>query len=223
MPFQNIISRRSFIAGTFATIAGLGLSACASGGSTSGSGGSTSAASSSSTGGSSSGSVVSNSGSHNVLVAYFSATGNTRRVGQRIARDLGADTFEITPAQPYSNDDLNFNNSSSRVVREYQDQSQRDIPLSVTTPDNWADYDVVFVGYPIWWTNYAWPIAHFASDNDFTGKTVYPFCTSMSSGLGNSGRDLANLAGTGDWQDGQRFGENASNDDVDNWVSSLGL
>ncbi|WP_165443528.1 flavodoxin [Olsenella sp. Marseille-P4559] len=227
MSDQRGITRRTFITGAFALIAGMGLAACASGGATqtsaaSSAAGSDSSQSQSNDSGSTS-ATPSTSGSHRILVAYYSAQGHTQRVAERIAQDLGADTFQITPAQPYSDEDLNFNNDQSRVVREYQDTSLRDIPLSTTTPDNWADYDVVFVGYPIWWMDYAWPVTHFASDNDFSGKTVIPFCTSMSSSIGSSAKNLAAVAGTGDWQDGQRFGENAGDDEVDNWVSGLGL
>ena len=89
--------------------------------------------------------------------------------------------------------------------------------------DNWADYDVIFLGYPIWWGIAAWPVNGFVEANDFTGKTVIPFCTSSSSGLGESGQLLAELAGTGDWLEGQRFRSGASQADVTAWVESLDL
>lgn len=164
---------------------------------------------------------ASGTASGKVLVAYFSGTGNTRRVAQELASDLNADIFEITPANPYTSDDLNFNNEDSRVVQEYQNQDQRDTPLAQNAPDNFADYDTVLVGYPIWWMDSAWAMHRFASDNDFTGKTVIPFCTSMSSPLGSSGSNLADLAGTGDWKDGQRFGERVDLADVKSWAQSL--
>ena len=95
--------------------------------------------------------------------------------------------------------------------------------LTTTEVENWDSYDTVFIGYPIWWGIAAWPVDGFVEANDFTGKTVIPFCTSSSSGLGESGELLAELAGTGDWQEGQRFRSSASQEDVNEWVDSLGL
>ncbi len=95
--------------------------------------------------------------------------------------------------------------------------------LTTTEVENWDSYDTVFIGYPIWWGIAAWPVDGFVEANDFTGKTVIPFCTSSSSGLGQSGELLAELAGTGDWQDGERFRSSASQEDVNEWVDSLGL
>lgn len=215
MKNQIGITRRDFVTGTLALVAGLGLSACASGGS----GSSQSAADDS---GSSHG-AEGHGGSHKVLVAYFSAQGHTKRVAERIAKDMDGDTFEVVPEQAYSDDDPDYNDDNSRVSKEYQDESLRDIALKATMPDDWSEYDVVFAGYPIWWYDYVWPIRRFASDNNFASKTVIPFCTSISLGVGSSAKNLAAVAGTGDWQDGQRFGENAGDDEVDNWVSGLGL
>lgn len=123
--------------------------------------------------------------------------------------------------EPYSDDDLNYGNDESRVSREHEDESLQNVALTQTTPDGFADYDTVFVGYPIWWGVAAWPTNGFASGNDFTGKTVIPFCTSASSGLGQSGANLADLAGTGTWQEGQRFRSSASEDDVTEWLATL--
>ena len=159
----------------------------------------------------------------NVLVAYFSATGNTERVANAIAEATGGDLFELTPADPYTDADLDWTDESSRVVREYENPEERDVALTVDTPDNWADYDVVYLGYPIWWGIAAWPVNDFVASNDFTGKTVIPFCTSSSSGLGESGQLLADLAGTGTWLEGERFRSSASQEDVNAWVESLGL
>lgn len=94
--------------------------------------------------------------------------------------------------------------------------------LKTTTADNWADYDTVYIGYPIWWGIAAWPVDTFVKANDFTGKTVIPFCTSASSGIGESGAQLAALAGTGDWQEGQRFPSAVTQQEVTDWVKSLG-
>lgn len=157
------------------------------------------------------------------LVVYFSAQHHTEAVAQAIADHLGADIFELTPAQPYTEEDLNWRNETSRVTTEHEDESRRDVELVNATPDNWADYDTVFVGYPIWWGIAAWPVNHFVTDNDFSGKTVIPFCTSSSSSLGESGTLLAQMADTGDWQEGQRFSSGADADEVAEWLDELEL
>ena len=159
----------------------------------------------------------------NVLVVYYSATGNTETVANYIAEATGGDIFEITPAEPYTSDDLNWTDENSRVSREYADESLRDVELTTTQVENWDSYDTVFLGYPIWWGIAAWPVDGFVEANDFTGKTVIPFCTSSSSGLGESGELLAELAASGDWQEGQRFRSSVSQEDVNEWVDSLGL
>ena len=157
-----------------------------------------------------------------ILVVYYSATGSTKAVAQTIADTANADLFEITPVDPYTSDDLNWTDNS-RVSVEHNDESKRDVKLTKTTPDNWEQYDTVFVGYPIWWGIAAWPVNNFINGNDFSGKTVIPFCTSASSGLGESGSLLAEMSGTGNWQDGERFSSGASSDDVANWVNGLEL
>ena len=157
------------------------------------------------------------------LVVFYSATGSTRNVAQEIAKEIGADTFEITPVQAYTNDDLNWQNNNSRVSKEHNNESLRDVALTKITPDNWASYDTVLIGYPIWWYIAAWPVNNFVKGNDFTGKTVIPFCTSASSGIGDSGNLLQKMAGTGNWKAGQRFSSGASSSDVSKWVKSLNL
>ena len=159
----------------------------------------------------------------NVLVVYYSASGNTETAANYIAQATGGDIFEITPAEPYTSDDLNWTDENSRVSREHEDESLRDVELTTTEVENWDSYDTVFIGYPIWWGIAAWPVDGFVEANDFSGKTVIPFCTSSSSGLSQSGELLAQLAGTGDWQEGQRFRSSASQEDVNEWVDSLGL
>ena len=155
------------------------------------------------------------------LVVYYSATGNTENVANYIATATDGDLFELEPAEPYSDADLNWTDDNSRVVREHDDESLRDIELVADTVENWDSYDTVFIGYPIWWGIAAWPVDGFIEANDFTGKTVIPFATSSSSGLGESGELLAEMAGTGDWQEGQRFRSGASESDVAAWVESL--
>ena len=158
-----------------------------------------------------------------ILVAYFSGTGNTRRAAEAIASKLQADIFEIVPENPYTADDLNYRDDSSRVIREHEDTSLQDIALTAATPNGFDGYQTVFFGYPIWWQQAAWPVTHFASDNDFSGKTVIPFCTSTSSPLGNSATDLSALTNTGSWQEGMRFSSGVTASEVSDWADSLGL
>lgn len=158
-----------------------------------------------------------------VLVVYYSATGSTEAVADYIANALNADTFAITPAEAYNSDDLNWRDRNSRVSREHDDPSLRTMELTATAVENWASYDTVFVGYPIWWGIAAWPLDNFIAANDFTGKTVIPFCTSTSSGFGESGDLLAEMAGTGTWLEGQRFRSNAAEADVVEWVKGLNI
>ena len=157
------------------------------------------------------------------LAVYYSASGNTERVAKDIAEAAGADLFEIVPTEVYTSEDLNWTNSDSRVSREHDDESLRDVPLTTTEVPDWDSYDTVFIGYPIWWGIAAWPVDTFVKNNDFTGKTVIPFATSSSSGMGQSGSLLADMAGTGKWQEGQRFSSGVSSDDVQSWVNGLGL
>ena len=157
------------------------------------------------------------------LVVYYSASGNTERVAKDIAEAAGADLFEIVPTEVYTSDDLDWTNPDSRVSREHDDESLRDVPLTTTEVPDWDSYDTVFIGYPIWWGIAAWPVDTFVKSNDFTGKTVIPFATSSSSGMGQSGSLLADMAGTGEWQEGQRFSSGVSGDDVQSWVNGLGL
>ncbi len=161
--------------------------------------------------------------SKKTLVVYYSATGSTKAVATTIANATDADIFEITPVEPYTNDDLNWRNNDSRVSKEHNDESLRNVELTQTTPDSWATYDTVFIGYPIWWYIAAWPVDNFVKGNDFTGKTVIPFCTSASSGIGDSGSLLQQMAGTGNWREGHRFSSGASSSDVEKWVNSLNL
>ena len=157
------------------------------------------------------------------LVVYYSASGNTERVAKDIAEAAGADLFEIVPTEVYTSEDLNWTNPDSRVSREHDDESLRDVPLTTTEVPDWDSYDTVFIGYPIWWGIAAWPVDTFVKNNDFTGKTVIPFATSSSSGMGQSGSLLADMAGTGEWQEGQRFSSGVYSDDVQSWVNGLGL
>ena len=162
-------------------------------------------------------------GNGKTLVVYYSATGNTKDVAEKIAKITDGDLFEIEPKEPYTDDDLDWTNDDSRVSKEHDDESLRDVELVSATVDNWDSYDTVYIGYPIWWGIAAWPVDNFVKDNDFTGKTVIPFCTAASSGIGDSGNLLEEMAGTGNWKDGERFRGGASESDISSWIDSLGL
>ena len=156
-----------------------------------------------------------------ILVVYYSAQNHTEAVAQQIAQNLGADIFELVPVDEYTSEDLNWNDQNSRVTREYEDESLRDVELQSTTVDNWDEYDTVLIGYPIWWGIAAWPVDTFVKANDFNGKTVIPFCTSSSSGLGQSGELLAEEANGGNWLEGHRFRSNPSDSDIQDWTDSI--
>ena len=155
------------------------------------------------------------------LVVYYSAQGHTEEVAQKIAENLDADIFEIVPVDEYTSDDLDWTDSNSRVSREHDDESLRNVELVSTTVENWDSYDTVLIGYPIWWGIAAWPVDTFVKANDFTEKTVIPFCTSSSSGLGQSGRLLEEDANSGNWLEGHRFRSNPSDSDIDSFTDSL--
>lgn len=157
------------------------------------------------------------------LVVYFSGSGNTERVAGYIAQATGGDLFELTPITPYTDDDLDWTVAGSRVNREHDDEALRDIPLSATAPENFSEYGTIFIGYPIWWGIAAWPVNSFVKNNDFTDKTVIPFATSASSGMGQSGTLLRDMAGTGNWLEGQRFSSGANESTVSAWVRELNL
>lgn len=157
------------------------------------------------------------------LVVYFSATGNTEAAANYIAQETSGDLFELEPAEPYTDEDLNYSNEDSRVSREHEDESLRDVELAADTVENWDEYDTVFIGYPIWWDIAAWPVNDFVKSNDFTGKTVIPFATSANDDIGESGKLLEEMAGTGNWLEGERFSSSVSKDAVTEWIEGLNL
>ena len=157
------------------------------------------------------------------LVVYYSASGRTKTVAETIAETAGADLFEIVPDEPYTSEDLDWTNDDSRVSREHDNESLRDGELVKVTPDNWDSYDTILIGYPIWWGIAAWPVDGFVEANDFTGKAVIPFCTAASSGIGDSGNLLEEMAGTGNWLEGKRLDRGISEDEVKDWISDLGI
>ncbi len=155
------------------------------------------------------------------LVVYFSATGNTESTAEAIAKATDGDVFALIPETPYTAADLDWTDDSSRVSVEHSDPDQRVIALETATPANWDSYDTVFVGYPIWWGEAAYPVSTFVSENDFIDKTVIPFCTSASSDIGDSGNILAQTAGSGNWLEGRRFSASESEDVIAEWAKSF--
>lgn len=149
-----------------------------------------------------------------ILVVYYSAQNHTKIVAEKIANNLNADIFEIVPEDEYTSEDLNWSNSNSRVSKEHSDESLRNVKLKNTDVNNWKSYDIVLIGYPIWWGVAAWPVNNFVKANNFDGKTVIPFCTSASSGLGQSGKLLEKEANSGNWQDGHRFSSSETDSDI---------
>lgn len=154
------------------------------------------------------------------LVVYYSATGSTEEVANYIAEAVNADLFEIEPVKPYTSADLNWTDKNSRVSLEHDNKAERNVELVSTNLPEWESYDTVLIGYPIWWGIAAWPTDGFVKSNDFTGKTVIPFCTSVSSGLGESGNLLEEIAGTGTWIEGKRFSSGVSESDVKEWAEN---
>ena len=152
------------------------------------------------------------------LVVYFSATGTTKGVAEQIASIANADIYEITAAQPYSSDDLNWNDSNSRTTIEQNDKTVR--PVIGSEQANLDGYDTIFIGYPIWWGEEPRIIDTFVESYDFTGKTMIPFCTSGGSGIGASGDNLKANAGTGNWLEGERL---SSSSDIEGWIKGLNL
>ena len=154
-----------------------------------------------------------------VLVVYFSATGTTKDVAEKIAGITSADTYEIKAAEEYSDADLNWNDSNSRSTKEQNDSSVRpEIGSETVSLDG---YTTIYIGYPIWWGEEPRIMDTFAESYSFDGITMIPFCTSSSSGIGRSGQNLADKAGSGTWLDGKRFGAGASEDEIKSWIEGL--
>lgn len=156
-----------------------------------------------------------------VLVAYFSATGTTEGVAEHIANGLNADLYEIIPEEPYTDADLNYNDNNSRSTIEMNDSSSR--PAISGSVENMEQYDIVFIGYPIWWGEAPRIVSTFVESYDFSGKTMVPFCTSGGSGVGSSVSNLEQLTSGATWMDGRRLNGSDSQETVMEWVNSLGL
>ena len=153
------------------------------------------------------------------LVVYFSATGTTKGVAEMIAAIEDADLYEIRAAVEYTDADLNWHDSRSRTSLEQNDKTVR--PEIGSGPVELKGYERIYVGFPIWWGEEPRILDTFAESCDFTGITVIPFCTSSSSGIGRSGLNLAECAGSGNWLEGRRFGAGASEEELRDWIESL--
>lgn len=160
-------------------------------------------------------------GEAKILIAYFSATNNTEGIANHLEEILDADLVEIVPETPYTSDDLNYNDSSSRSSQEMNDSDAR--PAISGSVENMEQYDVIFLGYPIWWGEAPRIINTFLESHDLSGKTIVPFCTSASSPLGSSAAKLQDLTADAEWLEGRRFSGGASASDVQSWVDSLNL
>ena len=154
-----------------------------------------------------------------VLVAYFSATGTTKGVAERIAAVTGGDLYEILAADPYTADDLNYNDRSSRSTSEQNDKNAR--PEIGSVDLSLEGYTTIYLGFPIWWGEEPRILDTFVEKYRFEGITVIPFCTSGGSGIGRSGPNMEALAGTGTWLEGKRFSGNVSEADLQSWIDGL--
>ena len=150
------------------------------------------------------------------LVAYFSASGTTAKVAKKMAEAIGADLFEIKPETPYTGADLNWQNKNSRSSVEMNDRSSR--PAIAVKAADMSQYDVVFVGFPVWWYREPSIIDTFMESYDFAGKTVIPFATSGGSGLGDSAANMQKLAKGAKVVDGKRFSGSASSEELKAWA-----
>lgn len=153
------------------------------------------------------------------LVVFFSATGNTKGIAEKIAAIEDADLYEIKAAQEYTSDDLDWNDSESRSTKEQNDSSAR--PEIGSDPVSLEGYTTVYIGYPIWFGEEPRIMDTFVEKYDFNGITMIPFCTSSSSGIGRSGQNLAENAGSGNWLDGERFDAGASEEEIQSWIDGL--
>ena len=153
------------------------------------------------------------------IVVYFSATGTTKGVAERIAHVTDADLFELIPAEPYSAADLDWNDRSSRTTREMNDPDVR--PAIANDTVDLSGYTTVYLGYPIWWGDAPRMMSTFVEAHDFDGKTVIPFCTSGGSPIGRSGENLASQAGSGNWLSGGRLDAGISEDAIRDWISGM--
>ena len=153
------------------------------------------------------------------LVVYFSATGTTKGVAEKIAAITGADLYEIKAAQEYTSADLDWNDSDSRTTHEQNDKSAR--PEIGSDPVSLDGYSTIYIGFPIWWGEEPRIMDTFVESYDFDGITMIPFCTSGGSGIGMSGKNLESNAGSGKWLEGDRLNGSASEEELKAWIDGL--
>ncbi len=157
-----------------------------------------------------------------VLVAYFSATGTTKALAEYAADAVNGDLYEIVPQEPYTSADLDYGDRNSRSTKEMDDPSCR--PAINGSVSDMSQYDIVFIGYPIWWGEAPRIICTFIESYDFSEKTIVPFCTSGSSGIGSSAKNLHSLtSNSAAWLDGARLSGSSSRGDMVSWINGLGL
>lgn len=164
---------------------------------------------------------TSNDKTAKTLVVYFSQTGSTKKLAEFIAKETKADLFELKPAQSYSNADIDWTDENSRVVKEHNNIPNVEVKLENTNVPNFESYDKVFIGAPIWWGELSWVVDDFVKSNDFKGKKLVAFSTSLSSGNSESGKRLEGYTKDVQWLKGERFSSNFNEDDVKKWLETL--
>ena len=165
-------------------------------------------------------STTGNKKQKNNLVVYFSCTGSTEKIAKTIAENIDADTYQIIPAEEYTSEDLDYNDSNSRVSKEHEDSNSR--PKISNKIENLDKYENIFIGYPIWWGEAPRIMSTFMESYDFSNKTIILFCTSASSDIGNSADALKKICSDkAKWLDGERFSGNATNDEINQWIKTL--
>ena len=164
---------------------------------------------------------TSNDKTAKTLVVYFSQTGSTKKLAEFIAKETKADLFELKPAQSYSNADIDWTDENSRVVKEHNNMPNVEVKLENTNVPNFESYDKVFIGAPIWWGELSWVVDDFVKSNDFKGKKLVSFSTSLSSGNSESGKRLEGYTKDVQWLKGERFSSNFNEDDVKKWLETL--
>lgn len=165
------------------------------------------------------GALAEEAASSDTLVIYFSCTGTTKGVAEKLANVTGADLYEIIPAVPYTDEDLNYSDRSTRATSEQDHPETR--PEIGGEDIDLTGYTTIYIGYPIWWGEEPRILCTFVESHDFMDKTVIPFCTSGGSGIGRSGENLAKLAGTGNWLKGARHSAGITEDELSSWVAGL--
>lgn len=155
------------------------------------------------------------------LIVFYSAQWHTKTIAEKIAAEIGADLFEVKPAEAYSEADLDWTDGTSRVYREHKDEKLRKVALESTNTPDWDSYERIIVMYPVWWGIAAWPLSSFVTSVDFGEKEVIPVAVSHSSPLGDSGKLLAEAAKGGDWKNGIRFSQDATDAEIKDWTKTL--